>query len=139
MKVKQVMHKGAQAVTEDEPVRRIAEIMRQEDVGSVPVVKGQKLIGIVTDRDISLRGVADGLDITGMKARDVMSAEVISCRSDEECEDALRLMETNQIRRLPVLDGKDKLVGMLSLGDISHALPRDMGGEVLKAVSAHHA
>jgi CBS domain-containing protein len=68
----------------------------------------------------------------------VMSKNVIFCRDSEEAEDALRIMEDNKIRRLPVLNEAKKLVGMVSLGDISHALSRDLTGEVTKAVSAHH-
>jgi CBS domain-containing protein len=93
---------------------------------------------MVTDRDITIRALADGKDVAKLMARDVMTSNVIYCRDTEEAEDAIRIMESNQIRRLPVLNEAQKLVGMLSLGDISHALPQDLAGEVTKAVSAHH-
>ena len=93
---------------------------------------------MVTDRDIAIRGLADGKDISALEARDVMTRDVIFCRDTEDAEDALRIMENNKVRRLPVLDDAEKLVGMVSLGDISHALSRELTGEVTKAVSAHH-
>jgi CBS domain-containing protein len=76
--------------------------------------------------------------VSKLQAKDVMSKDVIYCRDTEEAEDAVRVMEDNQIRRLPVLDESKQLVGMVSLGDISHALSQDLTGEVTRAVSAHH-
>ena len=105
---------------------------------SIPVCDGEKLIGIVTDRDIAIRAIANGRDVGKLEAKDVMSKDVIFCRDNENAEDAIRIMEDNQIRRLPVLNEAKKLVGMVSLGDISHALSQDLTGEVTKAVSAHH-
>jgi CBS domain-containing protein len=105
----------------------IAKKMRDYDVGAIPVCEDGKTIGMVTDRDIALR-----------VAKDVMSQDVIFCRDAEDAERALRMMEDNKIRRLPVLNEGKKLVGMVSLGDISHALSRDRTAELTKAISAHH-
>ena len=102
------------------------------------VVEGGKPIGMVTDRDVTIRAIANGNDSAALLAKDVMSKNVVFCRDTEEAEDAIRIMEDNQVRRLPVLDEAQKLVGMVSLGDISHALSRNLAGEVTKAVSAHH-
>ena len=137
MKVKDMMHKGAEYVAPNAKLQVIAKKMRDYDVGAIPVCEDGKTIGMVTDRDIAVRA-ANGKDLSKLEAKDVMSKDVIFCRDSEEAEDALRIMEDNKIRRLPVLNEAKKLVGMVSLGDISHALSRDLTGEVTKAVSAHH-
>ena len=138
MKVKDMMHKGAEYVAPNAKIQVIAKKMRDYDVGAIPVCEGGKTIGMVTDRDIAVRALANGKDLSKLEAKDVMSKNVIFCRDSEEAEDALRIMEDNKIRRLPVLNEAKKLVGMVSLGDISHALSQDLTGEVTKAVSAHH-
>jgi CBS domain-containing protein len=138
MKVKEMMHKGAEYVAPNARLQMIAGKMRDHDIGSIPVCDGGKLIGMVTDRDIAIRALANGKDISKLEAKDVMSKDVIFCRDNEQAEDAIRIMEDNKIRRLPVLDEAKKLVGMVSLGDISHALSRNITGEVTKAVTSHH-
>jgi len=138
MKVKDMMHKGAEFVAPNAKLQAIAKKMRDHDIGAIPVCEDGRPIGMVTDRDIAIRGLADGKDISALEARDVMTRDVIFCRDTEDAEDALRIMENNKVRRLPVLDDAEKLVGMVSLGDISHALSRELTGEVTKAVSAHH-
>jgi CBS domain-containing protein len=139
MKVKDMMHKGAEFVAPNAKLQAIAKKMRDHDIGAIPVCEDGRPIGMVTDRDIAIRGLADGKDISALEARDVMTRDVIFCRETEDAEDALRIMENNKIRRLPVLNDAENLVGMVSLGDISHALSRELTGEVTKAVSAHHA
>jgi CBS domain-containing protein len=138
MKVKEMMHKGAEYVAPNAKLEVIAKKMRDYDVGSIPVCDGGKLVGIVTDRDIAIRALANGKDVAKLEAKDVMSKDVIFCRDNENAEDAIRIMEDKQVRRLPVLNEAKMLVGMVSLGDISHALSQDLTGEVTKAVSAHH-
>lgn len=139
MIVKDMMHKGVEYVTPDATLGQIAKKMRDSDVGAIPVCMAGKPVGIVTDRDIAIRALPDGKDPMKLKAQDVMSAIVVYCRDTEEAEDAIRLMESKKIRRLPVLDKSEKVVGIVSLGDVSHALPQELTGEVTKAVSAHHA
>ncbi len=138
MKVKKAMHKGVVWVKPDTPLMEIAKKMQQEDVGALPVGENDRLIGMVTDRDIVCRGVAAGHDIAKLTARDVMTKGVTWCKEDSEMEDALELMEKNKIRRLPVIDGNKRMVGILSLGDISHAATRRLTFEMVKAISAHH-
>ena len=138
MKVKDMMHKGAEYVAPNAKLQVIAKKMRDYDVGAIPVCEGGRTIGMVTDRDIAVRAFANGKDLSKLEAKDVMSKDVIFCRDSEEAEDAIRIMEDNKVRRLPVLNEAKKLVGMVSLGDISHALSQDLTGEVTKAVSAHH-
>jgi CBS domain-containing protein len=132
------MHSGVVAVDPGEPIREIAKIMRDEDIGSVPVIEGERLIGMVTDRDLVCRGLADGLDIESVTARDVMTMPGLYCNDTGDVEDAVHLMEGQKVRRLPVVDSEQRVIGMLALGDISARAPRDLSGEALQAVSAHH-
>jgi CBS domain-containing protein len=138
MKVKKAMHRGVVWVTPDTPLMEIAKKMREEDIGALPVGENDKLVGMITDRDIVCRGVAAGKDIAAMTARDVMTKGIAWCKAESDIGEALELMEKNQIRRLPVIDGNKRMVGILSLGDISHAATRDLTCEMVKAVSAHH-
>lgn len=139
MKVKEVMHRGVTWVEPDTSIRHIAQMMRDGDIGSVPVGENDRLVGFVTDRDIICRGIADGADCNALTAHDVMSKPIIYCRADDELEQALRIMEKNKIRRLPVIDENKRLAGMLALGDISEIGGEEMAGEVMRSVSAHHA
>ena len=132
------MHKGAEYVAPNAKLQFIAKKMRDYDVGSIPVCEGGKIVGMVTDRDIAVRALANGKDVSKLEAKDVMSKDVVFCRDNEEAEDAIRIMEDNRIRRLPVLNDAKRLAGMVSLGDISHALSQELTGEVTRAVSAHH-
>jgi CBS domain-containing protein len=138
MKVREAMHQGAQWVSPDTPIREIARLMREHDIGSVPIGENDRLVGMVTDRDIVCRGVADAKNLDSLKARDVMSQGIFYCREDADLQEAVHLMEEKQIRRLPVIDGNKRMVGILALGDISQAGPRNLSGEVLQAVSQHH-
>lgn len=139
MKVKDAMHKGAEWVEPTTPVSKIATLMKQLDVGAIPIGENDRLVGMVTDRDIACRGVADSKDCSTLTARDIMSKGIVYCSEAEDLADALRIMEQKKIRRLPVLNENKRMVGMLSLGDISHAASRELAGEVMAAVSAHHA
>jgi CBS domain-containing protein len=138
MKVKNAMHKNAEWVSPETPITQIAKQMKDLDIGSLPVGENDRLIGMVTDRDIACRGVANGKDVSKLTARDVMSKGIVYCTDTEDLDDAVRLMETKKIRRLPVINEQKRMVGMLSLGDVSHAASREMSGEVIAAVSAHH-
>jgi len=139
MKVKDVMHKGAEWVTPQTTLADVAQRMRDLDIGAIPVGENDRLIGMVTDRDIACRGVANGQDLAKLTARDVMSKGIFYCSDGEDLEDALRIMEQKQVRRLPVIDDRKRMVGMLSIGDIADAASHELSGEVIAAVSAHHA
>jgi len=138
MKVRSVMHKGLTSAPPSSSVERLARQMRREDVGAIAIKENGRLVGIVTDRDIACRAAAKGDRLDRMTARDVMTKKVVCCAADDDIKDAIRTMETRKIRRLPVLDRQKNLVGMLSLGDISHKVKRALAGELLHAVSAHH-
>jgi CBS domain-containing protein len=138
MKVKDCMHRGVAWFGPETSIKELAQRMRDEDIGSIPIGENDRLIGMVTDRDIVCRGVASAGDCNGLMARDVMSKPIVYCRADEEVEDALRIMERNKIRRLPVIDENKRLCGMLSIGDISEKAGRALTGEVMRSVAAHH-
>ena len=139
MKVKDAMHKGTKCVQPSTAVSEIAIQMRDNDIGAIPVSADGKLVGMVTDRDITCRAVADGAGFFNLTAGDIMTKNVISCSPDDDIAVAIKAMETKKIRRLPVTDSERGMVGILSLGDLSHKLNKELSGEVLRAVSAHHA
>jgi CBS domain-containing protein len=138
MKVKEAMHKGAIWVPPTTPLTELAKLMRDEDIGAIPIGENDKLIGMVTDRDIAIRGLADGKDPKKLTARDVMTKAIHFCRTEQNVEDAAKSMRSNKVRRLPVINDRKRLVGMLALGDISAIAGRDVSGELLNGVSAHH-
>jgi CBS domain-containing protein len=139
MKVGEIMHKGVEWVAPETSVTAIAKKMLQFDVGAIPVGENDRLTGMVTDRDITVRGVAEGKETSKLTARDVMTKRVIYCRDTDNVADAAQTMESKHIRRLPVIDANKRMVGMLSLGDISQAASQKIAAEVTRAVSAHHA
>jgi CBS domain-containing protein len=139
MKVKEMMHKGVEWVSPDTSITAIAEMMQEGDIGAIPVGENDRLVGMVTDRDLAVRGLVKGTDISKLTAKDVMTKGVTWCRDSDSATEAARLMETKHIRRLPVIDEKKRMVGMLSLGDLSHAASQRTAVEALKSVSAHHA
>ena len=139
MKVKEVMHKGVDWVGPETPITEIAKLMRQHDVGSIPIGENDRLIGMVTDRDIVCKGLAqNGFDARRATARDVMSEGIHCCREDDDLAKAVRHMELLGIRRLPVINKRMRMVGILSLGDLGHAAPGDLLSECVKSVAAHH-
>ncbi len=138
MKVKDVMHTGTICVEPNTPLMEVADRMRECDVGALPVKSNGHLIGLVTDRDITCRAVANGGDLAEMTAKDVMTSDVVCCSPDDDIAVAIEVMESKQVRRLPVTDSHKTMIGMLSLGDISRKVSKKMSGEVLFAVSGHH-
>lgn len=120
--IQDVMTPNPRTVETESPLRQAAEIMRDQDVGSVVVTEGEDVCGIVTDRDIAVRAVAAGRDPNETKVAEVCNRDVVSLSPDQSVDDAIRLMRDENIRRLPVLDG-GKAVGIVSLGDL--AIARD--------------
>jgi CBS domain-containing protein len=139
MKVKEAMHKGVDWVDPDTPVIDLAKLMRQHDIGAIPIGQNDRLIGMVTDRDIVCKGLAeDSFDARRAKARDVMTPGIHCCREDDDLAKAVRHMEELKVRRLPVINKSKRMVGILSLGDVSRSAPSDLLSEILQSVSAHH-
>jgi CBS domain-containing protein len=121
MKVAECMTRDVQTVKADQPIQEAAQFMLRADAGSMPVCEGERLIGMVTDRDIAVRAVAQGRG-PDTPVREAMSEQVLCCYEDEEIEEVAMKMSDAQVRRFPVLsrDG-DRLVGIVSLGDLSRS------------------
>ena len=134
MRVSEVMTSEVTWVGPDATIPEIARRMRAEDIGSVPVAERDRLIGIVTDRDIVVRIVAEGGDLDSATARQVMSPRILYCYEDDTVTDVLKNMGDNQVRRLPVISREKRLVGVVSLGDLSQAAETPAGG-ALKEIS----
>jgi CBS domain-containing protein len=139
MKVKDVMHKGVDWVSPETPITEIARLMQAHDIGCIPIGENDQLIGMVTDRDIVCKGLA-GKDFNAAKttARDVMTKGIHCCRDDDDLAKAIHHMETLKIRRLPVINKSKRMVGMISLGDVSQFATAELAAQYIKHVSAHH-
>lgn len=136
MKIKDVMTRTVETVRPDTTVQEAAAKMKSLNVGPMPVVDGDRVGGIVTDRDIVVRAVADGRDPRTTAVRDVMTAEVVSCNEDDDVKDAARTMKERQVRRLLVTDRDQRLKGIVSLGDLAVDTRDDkMKGDILEKVS----
>jgi CBS domain-containing protein len=135
MKVRDVMTEEVMCAAPDTTLEEIATMMRTGDTGAIPVTDEGDLIGIITDRDIVLRCVAEGHDATEMTAEEIVSEDIETIDPDSDLEEARELMSRRQIRRLPVVD-RGELVGMLSIGDLAvkHG-NQELSGETLKDVS----
>lgn len=117
-----VMTKNPTCCTADDPVTRAAEIMKTENVGAVPVVDSEankKLIGIVTDRDLVLKVVADNKSYSSTKVQEVMTSNPVTCFPDDKVQDVIDRMGQHQIRRIPVVDPSQRIAGIISLGDVA--------------------
>lgn len=135
MKIEDVMTTDVNFVGPGTPITEVARQMRDADIGSTPVVEDERLIGMVTDRDIVVRTVAAGCDPDTATARDAMSAGILYCFVDDTVEAVLENMGDLQIRRLPVVNRDKRLVGVVSLGDLSLTGKRRAAGEALQEIS----
>ena len=118
MQLKDVMTPEVEVITPEASIYEAATKMSHLDVGPLPVCEGERLVGMLTDRDITVRAVAAGRDPLTTQVRDVMTPDVVYGFADQDVEDAARLMEQYQIRRLPVLNRSQQLVGIVALGDL---------------------
>jgi CBS domain-containing protein len=134
MKVSEVMTREVQTIRPDQPVQEAASFMLSADAGSIPVTDGDRLLGMITDRDIAVRGVAKGRG-PDTPVRELMSNDVVCVRHDEECTDAANKMSEAQVRRLPVIDEQDRLCGIVSLGDLARETDSESAHEALEGVS----
>jgi CBS domain-containing protein len=118
MKVSEVMTRNVQTVRPDQTAREAASFMLRADAGSIPVVDGDRLMGMITDRDIAVRGVAEGHG-PDTPVRELMTNDVVAARIDDDVDDVAVQMSEAQVRRLPVVDEQDQLCGIVSLGDLT--------------------
>ncbi len=130
-----VMTKNPTTCAEGAPIADAAKLMEREGVGSIPVCEDGRLVGIVTDRDIALRVVASGRDPRETTIQDVMTRDVESVVADAPIGRALEVMESRQLRRIPVIDGGGKLVGIIAQADIARMGDDHATGEVVEAIS----
>ena len=134
MKVSEVMTSDVQTVTPDQSAREAASFMLRAEAGSIPVTEGDKVIGMITDRDIAVRGVAEGRG-PDTPVRDLMSDDIICAHQDDDVHEIAQRMSKEQVRRLPVLDENDRLCGIVSLGDLARESRGEAAQEALEGVS----
>jgi CBS domain-containing protein len=134
MLIKDCMTKDVELIAPSATILEAARSMRDGDFGLLPVGENDRLIGMITDRDITIRAVAEGMDPAGTQVRDCMSSKVLYCFEDQDTDDVARNMGANQVRRLPVLNREKRLVGIVSLGDLAVSLA-DESAEALREIS----
>lgn len=136
MKLKDIMTTNTEIISPDATLNECAKKMKQLDIGAIPVCDGDRLLGMITDRDLVIRGLAIEKDFNQMKAKDVMSAPIIYCFEDDDVESSVRIMEVKQVRRLVVLNREKRMVGIASIGDVAAKTESEaLSGEVLGKIS----
>jgi CBS domain-containing protein len=135
MKVSQVMTRDVKTVRPDQTAKEAATFMLNEDAGSMPVSEGDRLIGMITDRDIAVRGVAKGYG-PDTPVREMMTDDIVCAREEDDVEEVATKMSRAQVRRMPVIDAHDRLCGIVSLGDLSREADRQSADQALQGVSA---
>ena len=133
--VRDIMTTRLKLVHPGDNINTAAEEMKNFNIGALPVVDNDKVVGMLTDRDITLRVVAENGDPKTMTVRDVMSPDVTYCRENQDVGEVMDLMKKNRVRRVVVLNDQDKLAGIVSLGDLALSTSKEEGGDVLKEVS----
>jgi CBS domain-containing protein len=134
MKVSEVMTRDVQTVRPDQSVQDAASFMLSADAGSIPVTENGRLIGMITDRDIAVRGIAKGYGPETL-VRELMTDDVICALDDDDIEDIASKMSEAQVRRLPVIDDQQQLCGIVSLGDLSRDADEESASEALEGVT----
>lgn len=135
MLVRDVMKSQLEVIDPSQTLAEAAKKMRDANVGSLPVVEDAKLIGMITDRDIVIRCIAEGADPTATPVREATSDDVVHCVVDQSVEDASKIMAAAKVRRLPVIDHDRRLVGIVALGDISWEGSATDAGDALHDIS----
>jgi len=135
MQVKEIMSPEVKWVAPELTLQELSELMRDQDIGCIPVGENDRLIGMITDRDIVCRAVADGCDPLTTTAREMMTKGMVYCFEDDELEAAVQAMEDKQLHRLTVLNRDKRMVGLLSLGDVATHASHELSGEALEAIS----
>src|SRR3982750_4920411 len=134
MKVSEVMTREVETVRPDQTAREAARFMVQSDAGAIPVMEGDRLVGMITDRDIAVRGVAEGHG-PETPVRELMTNDIVAVRIDDDVDEVAVRMSEAQVRRLPVLDENEQLCGIVSLGDLSQRSDDDAAEQALEGVS----
>ena len=134
-RIKDIMTRDVECASAEMTVREAAERMKSRNIGSLPVCDGKKVIGVITDRDITIRSTAGGADPNSTKVGDVMSRDIVSVKPGDSLRDAERIMHDRQLRRLPVVDDNGELVGYLAIAKIARKESPAQAGRVLQGVS----
>lgn len=129
------MTRGAETIQPESSIADAAKKMKSLDIGALPVYQKDQLMGMLTDRDIVIRSIARGDDPEKSRVSEIMSKDVTACYEDQDLDEVVRSMKQKKIRRIPVLDRSDKLVGMVSLGDIAEKCDLQLAGATLEKVS----
>ena len=132
--IRDLMTEGPATVEPSATLVDAARVMAQEDVGPVPVVDGERVVGILTDRDIVVRAIAEGRDPQSTTVQDVISSDLATIQPDASLDEALQLMAQRQVRRIPVVEG-DRLVGIVAQADVARAADEERTGEVVQDIS----
>ena len=136
MKIRDIMTREPEVIRPDASIQDAAQIMKRLNVGSLPVCNGRKVLGMITDRDITTRAMAERRDSNSTPVKEIMSAEVYYCYDDQDIREAAEVMSQYQIRRLPIVDRDKNLVGIVSLGDLSVDAGSDkLSGGTLEDIS----
>jgi CBS domain-containing protein len=133
--VQELMSSNPRTVSSEQTIADAAQIMRDDDVGLVPVVDGERLVGTVTDRDITIRVVAEGKEPASTKVQEIASTDLVTVQPQQDLDEALRLMAQHQVRRLPVVEEDDRLVGIVAQADIARAGSDSQTGELVEEIS----
>jgi CBS domain-containing protein len=133
--VRDVMTARPRCAAPDTPLSQVAQLMEAEDVGAIPVLDGDRLVGMFTDRDIVVRAIANEKDPRGMPTREISSGELVTVGPDHDLSDALQLMAQHQVRRLPVVDDENRLVGVVSQADVALEGKDKSVGEMVAEIS----
>jgi CBS domain-containing protein len=134
MKVSDVMTRDVKTIRPDQTAQEAASFMLSADTGSIPVTDGERLVGMITDRDIAVRGIAKGYG-PDTQVRELMSGDIICARHDDDVDDAAEKMSDAQVRRLPVIDDQERLCGIVSLGDLSQQADQASAEQALEGVT----
>ena len=138
MQVKDIMTRDVQVVSPDTSLLDAARKMRSFDIGCLPVCKGQRCVGVFTDRDIVIRAVAEGRNLQNVTAGDIMTTNVVYCTEDDDIATVIKLMEDKQLRRILVLDENKYPVGICSVGDVAlDSGDLQLAGEIMHEVARH--
>lgn len=139
MQAKEVMSGNIRIIPSNTSIQAAAELMRQMDIGMLPVTEDGQIVGMLTDRDITIRAVAEGADPGSTPARDVMSRDVISCFEDQDAREVANTMEANRVRRVIVVNRKNEAIGLISVDDLAfYPETKPLADEVVRQFSRHH-
>ena len=135
MQIKEIMSKDVKFVDPNTTIQEAAKIMREKDIGSLPIGENDRLVGMITDRDIVIKTLANGKDVKETKVTEAMTPKCLYCFEEDTIEEVSKNMAESQVRRMPVLNREKRLVGIVSLGDLCCKGSKQAAGDALQAIS----